>query len=196
MFAPDFTACCSTVMVAMDVVTIPLATVDTSPAFSVSSESTFQSTPMFFLIRSITSPAVTAGVAGTNGAAATAAARAANSRLDRSAMLWTNHSRVPRPDNMDSMSRRWAMLAVILAGCAGPAISRLPSSREMLLIRGHEQSLYLYGPARGDPVILSSGDGGWIHLGPHVAEFLAAQGFFVVGFDVKAYLSGFTSRDT
>ena len=87
------------------------------------------------------------------------------------------------------------MLAVILAGCAGPATSRLPSSRETLLIRGHEQSLYLYGSARGDPVILSSGDGGWIHLGPHVAEFLAAHGFFVVGFDVKAYLSSFTSRD-
>ena len=91
MFAPAFTACCSTVIVAMDVVTIPLATVDTSPAFSVSSESTFQSTPMFFLIRSITSPAVTAAapdtfVVGTNGAAAAAAARAANSRLERSAM--------------------------------------------------------------------------------------------------------------
>jgi dienelactone hydrolase len=97
---------------------------------------------------------------------------------------------------MDSMSRRWAILAVILAGCTGPATSRLPSSRETLLIRGREQSLHLYGPARGDPVILSSGDGGWIHLGPHVAELLAAHGFFVVGFDVKAYLSSFTSRET
>ena len=42
-------------------------------------------------------------------------------------------------------------------------------------------------------MIVSSGDGGWIHLGPHVAEVLAARGFFVVGFDVKAYLSSFTS---
>jgi alpha-beta hydrolase superfamily lysophospholipase len=85
------------------------------------------------------------------------------------------------------------MLAAIVAGCAGPAMSRSPSNREALLIRDHEQSLYLYGPSRGDPVIVSSGDGGWIHLGPHVAEFLASHGFFVVGFDVKAYLSGFTS---
>jgi len=46
------------------------------------------------------------------------------------------------------------------------------------------------------PVIVSSGDGGWIHLGPHVAEVLAARGFFVVGFDVKAYLSGFTTTQT
>jgi alpha-beta hydrolase superfamily lysophospholipase len=87
------------------------------------------------------------------------------------------------------------MLVIILACCAGPAVSQLPSGRETLLIRGRAQSLYLYGPSRGDPVILSSGDGGWIHLGPHVAEFLAARGFFVVGFDVKAYLSSFTSRD-
>ena len=92
MFAPAFTACCSTAIVAMDVVTIPLAMVDGSPAFTrVDASRAFHSTPMFFLMRSITSPAVMAGapdtfVAGTNGAAAAAAARAANSRLDRSAM--------------------------------------------------------------------------------------------------------------
>ena len=49
---------------------------------------------------------------------------------------------------------------------------------------------------RWRPVIVSSGDGGWIHLGPHVAELLAANGFFVVGFDVKAYLERFTSGKT
>jgi fermentation-respiration switch protein FrsA (DUF1100 family) len=66
-------------------------------------------------------------------------------------------------------------------------------SRQTVMIRGHEESLYVYGDPRGDPVVVSSGDGGWIHLGPHVAEFLGARGFFVVGFDVKNYLSGFTS---
>ena len=35
-----------------------------------------------------------------------------------------------------------------------------------------------------------------MHLGPHVAEVLAAKGFFVVGFDVKAYLESFTSGKT
>jgi fermentation-respiration switch protein FrsA (DUF1100 family) len=35
-----------------------------------------------------------------------------------------------------------------------------------------------------------------MHLGPHVAEVLAANGFFVVGFDVRAYLSSFTSGRT
>ena len=43
---------------------------------------------------------------------------------------------------------------------------------------------------------MSSGDGGWVHLAPHVAEVLAAKGYFVVGFDVKAYLESFTSGDT
>ena len=32
-----------------------------------------------------------------------------------------------------------------------------------------------------------------MHLAPYVAELLAAKGFFVVGFDVKAYLESFTS---
>ena len=54
-------------------------------------------------------------------------------------------------------------------------------------LRGRAQTLHLYGPRTGEPVIVSSGDGGWIHLGPHIASFLASRGFFVVGFDVKAY---------
>ena len=67
---------------------------------------------------------------------------------------------------------------------------------ERLVVRGQPQTLRLYGPRDGEPVIVSSGDGGWIHLGPHVAEVLSARGFFVVGFDAKAYLEGFTSRGT
>src|SRR5215212_689020 len=68
--------------------------------------------------------------------------------------------------------------------------------REILTIRGQTQALRLYGTRGGIPVIVSSGDGGWIHLGPHVAEVLAANGFFVVGFDVKAYLESFTGAGT
>jgi fermentation-respiration switch protein FrsA (DUF1100 family) len=69
-------------------------------------------------------------------------------------------------------------------------------TRQTVSIRGHQQNLYLYGPSSGDPIIVSSGDGGWIHLGPHVAEVLGAKGHFVVGFDVKSYLSSFTSGRT
>ena len=69
-------------------------------------------------------------------------------------------------------------------------------TRETVTIRGQDQSLRVYGTRGGIPVIVSSGDGGWIHLGPHVAEVLAANGFFVVGFDAKAYLEHFTSGST
>jgi fermentation-respiration switch protein FrsA (DUF1100 family) len=68
-----------------------------------------------------------------------------------------------------------------------------PQATQIVTLRGHAQSLRLYGTRGRPPVIVSSGDGGWIHLGPHVAEMLAASGFFVVGFDVKAYLESFTS---
>ena len=44
--------------------------------------------------------------------------------------------------------------------------------------------------------IVASGDGGWVHLGPYVAEFLSSNGYFVVGFDSKAYLSSFTRNGT
>jgi len=60
-------------------------------------------------------------------------------------------------------------------------------------LRGRTQNLRVYGPQTGQPVIVSSGDGGWVHLGPHIATFLAGRGYFVVGFDVKAYLTSFTS---
>ena len=64
---------------------------------------------------------------------------------------------------------------------------------DTITIRGHSQALHLYGTRGAPPVIVSSGDGGWIHLGPHVAEVLAVKGFFVVGFDAKGYLESFTS---
>jgi alpha-beta hydrolase superfamily lysophospholipase len=86
-----------------------------------------------------------------------------------------------------------AALAALLIMVAAPGTSSAQVVQR-LSIRGHEQLLHLYGPAGGAPIIVSSGDGGWIHLGPHVAELLAARGFFVVGVDVKAYLAGFTAE--
>lgn len=84
-----------------------------------------------------------------------------------------------------------AVALSLLVVCAAPPASA--QTTDVLSIRGHAQRLYLYGKRGAQPVIVSSGDGGWIHLGPHVAETLAARGFFVVGFDVRAYLSSFTS---
>ena len=89
--------------------------------------------------------------------------------------------------------RLWIVWASTIVAVVGS--TSLPAQTRMTVaVRGHQQSLYIYGPPRGDPIIVSSGDGGWIHLGPHTAEFLAARGFFVIGFDVKSYLSSFTSQ--
>jgi fermentation-respiration switch protein FrsA (DUF1100 family) len=84
------------------------------------------------------------------------------------------------------------MLRLLVLVCCA-AVPAAAQSTGALSIRGHPQSLRIYGARGGQPVIVSSGDGGWIHLGPHVAELLAAKGYFVVGFDAKAYLESFTS---
>jgi hypothetical protein len=83
-----------------------------------------------------------------------------------------------------------ALAAVFAAACRPASAETI----ETVAIRGQQQLLHVYGVrGAGYPVLVSSGDGGWIHLAPHVADVLAARGFFVVGFDTKAYLSGFTS---
>jgi len=77
------------------------------------------------------------------------------------------------------------VLATLAASAAAETTTLVP-------IRGHSLKLRVSGPDSGAPVIVASGDGGWIHLGPDVAARLAATGYFVVGLDSKAYLSSFT----
>src|SRR5215218_1277447 len=93
--------------------------------------------------------------------------------------------------------RLLAFAAVVFVGLPSPAAPvATAQARDTITIRGRPQSLSVYGGRGGRPVIVSSGDGGWVHLAPHVAGFLAAHGFFVVGFDAKAYLESFTSSQT
>jgi type IV secretory pathway VirJ component len=89
------------------------------------------------------------------------------------------------------MARLVALLVAAAVVVSTPPVP--PETREAVSLRGQQQWLHIYGSSRGDPVIVSSGDGGWIHLAPHVAEVLAAHQFYVIGFDVRAYLSAFTS---
>jgi len=96
------------------------------------------------------------------------------------------------------------ILLLLLGVTAAIAAAPAPGARatgiqttDTVVIRGRPQTVHVYGSrGTGDPVIVSSGDGGWIHLGPRVAETLAAKGFFVVGFDSRAYLESFTSGST
>jgi alpha-beta hydrolase superfamily lysophospholipase len=82
------------------------------------------------------------------------------------------------------------LTAATIAG--GPAQACAQDTASVTL-RGKPQAVRLYGDRKGEPVIVSSGDGGWVHLAPHVAEYLASRGYFVIGLDVRAYLSSFTS---
>lgn len=79
------------------------------------------------------------------------------------------------------------LAAVLLAASAAAA-----ETTETLAVRGRQLSLRVYGPPDGDPTVVASGDGGWVHLGPEVAELLAGRGRYVVGVDSKEYLSRFT----
>jgi hypothetical protein len=97
---------------------------------------------------------------------------------------------------------RGRLLAVVVAvsiPATGPQAAAAtgggpPSRTEAYSLRGVSQTLHLYGARGGKVAIVTSGDGGWVHLGPDVAVFLAGEGYTVVGFDAKAYLSSFTSK--
>lgn len=101
-----------------------------------------------------------------------------------------------------AVSRRQARGARLVAGVVvaaglcwwtGPGTHAQTQTADTISLRGRPQTLHLYGRRGGPAVVVSSGDGGWMHLGPYVAEVLARKGFFVAGFDVKAYLESFTS---
>ena len=93
---------------------------------------------------------------------------------------------------MPRSTRARSLLLAVVAVLSAPTIAPAQTT-DSLTIRGKAQTVRLYGQRGNPPVIVSSGDGGWIHLGPHVAEVLAGSGLFVVGVDVKAYLESFTS---
>src|SRR6185436_16089093 len=93
------------------------------------------------------------------------------------------------PMTSSGVRRTSAVLALVMWGGAaglGANWAQPDDRRPTITLRGHAQTLHLYGPADGAPVIVSSGDGGWLHLAPHVAQVLGPKGFFVVGFDTRA----------
>jgi pimeloyl-ACP methyl ester carboxylesterase len=90
----------------------------------------------------------------------------------------------------------WTTVCLLIASVLVAGSIHVNQQSATVTFRGRTQSIRLYGPPDGAPVVVSSGDGGWIHLGPHVADVLATHGYFVVGVDVRAYLAGFTSETT
>jgi pimeloyl-ACP methyl ester carboxylesterase len=88
-----------------------------------------------------------------------------------------------------STLRQLVGAGLAVASLVAPAAAQTTAA---ITLRGQPQTLHLYGLPSGRPVVVSSGDGGWLHLAPQISEFLASHGYFVVGFDSKAYLESFT----
>ncbi len=70
------------------------------------------------------------------------------------------------------------LTVALLAGAAaaGRAEAGDAARSEGFTLRGHALTLRLYGTRGAPSAIVTSGDGGWVHLGPDVARFLAAEG--------------------
>jgi alpha-beta hydrolase superfamily lysophospholipase len=96
---------------------------------------------------------------------------------------------------MTGWRRRVGLPAGVLVLALAAAAEAGSDRTAPLEIRGQRQTLHLYGTPGPRVAVVTSGDGGWLGLGADVAEHLAASGFFVVGFDAKAYLSSFTHGD-
>ena len=54
-------------------------------------------------------------------------------------------------------------VAVALAAAPGQAQAE---GTDTVTVRGHVLTVHTYGARGGRPIVVSSGDGGWIHLGP------------------------------
>src|SRR5689334_840181 len=87
-----------------------------------------------------------------------------------------------------------------LAALTGLLLCALPAgaaSSEGLdvTVRSRAVSLTIYKPkaASRGTVIMGSGDVGWVGLAVSMAEELSAQGYLVVGVNVRQYLAAFTA---
>jgi hypothetical protein len=82
---------------------------------------------------------------------------------------------------------------ILAAAALAFAVAGAEPTMGKFTLRGKTLDLYLYGKRGAPPVVLVSGDGGWIHLAPQTAPILAAHGYYVVGLSAKQYLSAFTA---
>ena len=84
---------------------------------------------------------------------------------------------------------------MLLALCSSRVVRAGGTERIQFPVRTKTLVLTVYrpaGPPRGT-LIVGSGDAGWVGLAVHIAEFLVQQGYVVVGFNVREYLSTFTA---
>lgn len=95
------------------------------------------------------------------------------------------------------MVRRWGLIIALACVALYPSSDAWARGPERLpfTVRAKTLTLTVYRPAasaRGT-IIIGSGDAGWVGLAVHLSEFLVQQGYVVIGFNVREYLSTFTA---
>lgn len=85
--------------------------------------------------------------------------------------------------------KRSAPVAFLVVTVLMAEVAAASGGSSRIVLHGRGYPLRRFGPVSSHVAVLSSGDGGWIHLAPHVAEVLAARGWTVLGFDSRDYLS-------
>ena len=85
---------------------------------------------------------------------------------------------------------------LVLAGVASAARASDAVERVDWAQRGKALSLSIYHPNIGTPkgtIVMAGGDVGWVGLAVTMAQHLVAQGYVVVGINVRQYLSAYTA---
>jgi type IV secretory pathway VirJ component len=88
------------------------------------------------------------------------------------------------------------LILIALAAIAWPTAARAVDKVEVPVpVRGKTLTLSVYAPktASRGTIVMASGDVGWVGLAASLADELSAQGYIVVGLNVRQYLSAFTS---
>ncbi len=95
--------------------------------------------------------------------------------------------------------KRLLSIVLLVVAVQLPAAAAFAYESVSFGVRGKTLTLAVYRPATGKPkgtVFMGSGDVGWVGLATEMAEFLSAQGYNVIGINVRQYLAAFTSGRT
>jgi alpha-beta hydrolase superfamily lysophospholipase len=88
-----------------------------------------------------------------------------------------------------------ACSVIAAIACVSWASTATASEKVEVAVRGKTLTVEIYSPhgsSRGT-IVMGSGDVGWVGLAASMAEDLSAQGFLVIGINVRQYLASFTS---
>lgn len=91
---------------------------------------------------------------------------------------------------------RHPLAALVWFLLAWGAVASAASAEKLRFpLRSKELTLAIYRPAGQvhGTILMGSGDAGWVGLAARMSEFLVQEGYVVVGFNVREYLSAFTS---